>query len=483
MHGLGRGDSLEAPCVACSMTQEEVSVRDVIGRAIGASPADYTDVRIERRAGTSIELKKGKVDGFESYTESGGIVRCLTNGGWGIAVFNDLSELDGCVDEAARVAEIVARDVPEPAVLASVPTVQDIYRAEIENDFRAVPLSRKIEVLKSYHEVMAQESKRIVSADVHYNDGFRETTFASSEGSYIIQELPDITITFVVTAGDGKDDIQKGFESFGHAGGFDIVLGHEDKAREVARRAVAMLDAPVVKAGQHTVILDPVLAGAFIHEAFGHQCEADFLHQNPRMAEIMTLGTEFGAPELNVVDEGFLPGMRGNVPYDDEGVRRDKTYLLKHGRLHSLLHSRETAAKMGAKPTGNGRAIGYEYRPIVRMTNTYIEGGDDSFEEMLRGIDQGVYAKAFYGGQTKFEQFSFSALYAYEIVDGELGGLLRNVVLSGNLFETMKAIDAIGNDQTMFSGDAGCGKNGQNGLAAPPGSPHIRIRNVTIGGP
>jgi len=462
--------------------QEEASVRDVIERALSGSPADYTDVRIERRLGTTIKLTNGKIDGFESCTESGGIARCLTNGAWGVAVFNDLAELESCIDEAARIAAIVARDVAEPAGLAPVPCVQDEYRAGVENDFRAVPLSRKIKVLEAYHAAMAQESKRILLTVVDYSDGFSKTTFANSEGTYIVQELPNITLGLNSTARDDKDDIQQGFEHFGEAGGFDGVLGHEDAAKEVARRAVAMLDAPAIQAGQYSVILDPVLAGAFIHEAFGHQCEADFLHQNPRMAEMMTLGTEFGVPELNVVDEGFIPGLRGNVPYDDEGVRRAKTCILKEGRLHSLLHSRETAAKMGAEPTGNARAVGYEYSPIVRMTNTYIDSGETPFEEMIRGIDRGVYAKSFYGGSTAFEQFSFSAAYAYEIVDGEIGGLLRNVVLSGNLFETMRAIDAIGDDRTIVSGAAGCGKNGQFGLATPAGSPHIRIRNVTIGG-
>ena len=457
-------------------------MRDVIERALAGSPADYTDVRMERRLGTTVKLKKGKIDGLESYTESGGIVRCLANGAWGVAVFNNPSELASCIDEAARISAIVARDVAEPAELAPAPCVQDEYRAEIENDFRAIPLSRKFEVLQAYHKAMAQESKRIVLTEVEYKDGISETTFANSEGTYIVQELPNITLGLYSAASDGDDDIQQGFKSFGEAGGFDVVLGHEDAARDVARRAVAMLDAPLVQAGQYSVILDPTLAGAFIHEAFGHQCEADFLHQNPRMAERMALGTEFGTSELNVVDEGFIPGLRGNVPYDDEGVRRAKTYILKEGRLHSLLHSRETAAKMGAEPTGNARAVGYEYSPIVRMTNTYIEGGNVSFEEMVRGIDRGVYANAFYGGQTAFEQYSFSAGYAYEIVDGEISGLLRNVVLSGNLFETMRAIDAIGDDRTMFCGDAGCGKEDQFGLATPVGSPHIRIRNVTIGG-
>jgi TldD protein len=116
------------------------------------------------------------------------------------------------------------------------------------------------------------------------------------------------------------------------------------------------------------------------------------------------------------------------------------------------------------------------------MTNTYIENGGSSFEEMIKDVERGIYAIAAYGGQTEFEQFSFSAAYAHEIVNGEVGELVRNVVLSGNLFETMRSIDAIGNDLRIEGGPGGCGKGEQAPLPVTAGAPHIRIRNVTIGG-
>lgn len=457
-------------------------MRKAIEAAIAGSSADYTDVRIERRWGTRVKLKKGRIDALESSTEFGGVVRCLRDGGWGVSVFNDVSLLCRYVEEAARMAEIVGLRTTDPARLAETPAVQDESRAELEDDFRNIALSRKVDLAGAYNRILSEESDRIVSAEVHYADRFSEITFANSEGTFLIQELPDITLSLQATASDGKSNIQQGHVSFGRAGGLDAVLGHENEARDTARRAVAMLDARPVRGGQYVVILDQELAGVFIHEAFGHLCEADLISRNPQVEAVMTWGRAFGVPELQVVDDGYMPGLRGNVPYDDEGVRRSKTYLLKDGCLSSLMHSRETAARMGATPTGNARATGYEYRPIVRMTNTYIENGKDTFAEMIRGVERGIYAKQFYGGQTALEQFSFSAGYAHEIVDGEVGGLLRNVVLSGNLFETLHAIDAIGNDRHLHEGDGGCGKANQMGLPTPVGSPHIRIRNVTIGG-
>ena len=185
---------------------------------------------------------------------------------------------------------------------------------------------------------------------------------------------------------------------------------------------------------------------------------------------------------LNVVEGGFIPGVRGNYPYDDEGVPRKKLYLIKGGVLRGFMHNRETAARMGAEPTGNARAISYQFEPIVRMRNTYIDQGDVLFEEMVRDIDYGIYACDAFGGQTELEQFTFSAGYAYEIVDGEIGEMLRDVVLTGNIFETLENIDAVGDDLILRGSSGGCGKGGQSPLPVSTGGPHVRIQQLAVGG-
>lgn len=457
-------------------------VEEEITQAIAESSADYTEVRIEREQRSQVLFRKDKLENLESSSEFGGIVRCLKNGGWGIAVFNDLAQLSEKVAEATRVARIVASHNDEPVALAGVPVVKEKVRAQLKRDFRNVPLEEKRKLIASYNQILLSSSDKIVSTTVRYSDSFREVTFANSQGTFIVQEVPDVTLLLVAVASDGPMNIQQGFETFGEAGGFEVVLDREEDARVAAKRAVDLLNAKSVKGGKYTVILDPGLAGVFIHEAFGHFCEADFLFKNEQLARIMTIGTHFGNDDLNVVDEGYLPGLRGNTPYDDEGVVRAKTYLIKDGVLNSLLHSRETAKKMGAAPTGNARAISYEHEPIVRMTNTYIEAGMQSFDEMLAGVDRGLYAVKTYGGQTVFEQFTFSAAYAYEIEGGELGKMVKDVVLTGNVFETLRSIDMVGNDRSLYGGSGGCGKGGQSPLPVTDGSPHIRIQNVTIGG-
>jgi TldD protein len=229
------------------------------------------------------------------------------------------------------------------------------------------------------------------------------------------------------------------------------------------------------------VLLDPVLAGVFTHEAFGHLSEADHVYENPQLRDLMALGRKFGGKHLNIVDGAAVPGLRGSYKYDDEGVPASKTYLIQEGILESRLHSRETAAKMGEKITGNARAINYRYPPIVRMTNTYIEPMSASFEDMVSEIKEGIYVKDWYGGTTSMEMFTFSAAEAYMIRDGEIAEMLRPVTLSGNVFATLHNIDAIGNDLGMNQG-GGCGKGGQSSLPVSNGSPHIRISKCLIGG-
>lgn len=200
------------------------------------------------------------------------------------------------------------------------------------------------------------------------------------------------------------------------------------------------------------------------------------------MQEILRLGRVFGPPELNVLDEGYVAGSRGNYKYDDEGTPRQPVYLIRSGVLEGFLHNRETAGRMEMTPTGNARAISYRFEPIVRMRNTYVGQGSVPFEEMIRDLSYGIYACGAIGGNTALEQFTFSADHAYEIVDGQVGGMLRDVVLTGNIFETLRNIEAIGNDMRVINSAGGCGKGGQMGLPVTDGGPHLRIRNVTVGG-
>jgi len=456
-------------------------MEDRLREAVAQSRADYTEARWEAVTRSRVAFQRDQLMALESGEEAGGIVRSLVRGAWGIAVFTDPEELPRKVEEATELARTAAGHVADPITLAPVEPVEARWHGEVRRDFRGVPLEEKRRLAEGYNKLLLEHSPLIASTSVRYTDSWRTVIYANSEGTYVEQGIPDVTL-MVAAMARKNGDIQQGFESLGYAAGFEAVLGKEEQALAAAQRAVDLLSAKPVQGGTYTVILNPDLAGVFIHEAFGHICEADFLLRNEPMRRVMQVGTRFGVEFLHVVDDGYRARERGNAPYDDEGVPRRKTYLIRDGILSGLMHSRATAHKMKAEPTGNARAVSWEHEPIVRMRNTYIEPGEASFEEMLHGIERGLYACSAFGGETMSEQFTFSAAWGHEIVNGKVGPMVRDVVLTGNVFHTLQNIEMIGRDFKLEGSSGGCGKGGQWPLPTTTGAPHVRVRNVTVGG-
>ncbi len=452
-------------------------MREQIEAALRASRADYTEIRLEERESTRVVLRGRDLETADAVLDRGGIVRCLVrDGGWGVATFNSRDDLAHRVEQAYEGARAVEG---EPVELAPIPVSEDTITVHLARDFRGVSMTDKKALAEEYNDTLLRFDPRIVDTRTAYADVFSYVTFANSEGTYIEEERPMSNVAFSAVAREGEN-VQRAFEAVSKVAGFEAVVGHEGLAQAVAQRAVDLLAAPRVQGGRYTVVCNPRLAGVFAHEAFGHLSEADFVYANPQAQEMMVLGRRFGQEILTIADDGSIVGLRGSHRYDDEGTPTGRTDLIKDGVLVGRLHSRETAAKMGERPTGNARATGYRYPPIVRMTNTFIEAGDTSFEEMIAGIDLGVYACDAFGGQTALENFSFSAAYAYMIRDGQIAEMVRDVVLSGNLFVTLDHIDAVGDDFQRVEWGM-CGK-GQSGLPVTMGSPHVRIRDVIVGG-
>jgi TldD protein len=336
-------------------------------------------------------------------------------------------------------------------------------------------------VAEHYNDVMRSYSDKIIDTISTYFDSSSHILFANSQGTFIETERPSVGMVTVAIARDG-DNVQQAYETDAGPFGFEYVLDKEEKARKAAQHAIDLLEAKTVKGGVYPVVVNQILAGVFIHEAFGHLSESDFVYENPKAKEMMVLGRRFGKDILNVYDDGSIKGLRGTTLYDDEGVPGRRNWLIKDGILVGRLHSRETAAKMGEMPSGNARAINYRFPPIVRMTNTAIDSGTTSFEDMIKDIELGIYACDAYGGETQLENFSFSSGYAYMIRNGQIAEMVKDVILAGNLFTTLQNIDAIGNDFMWDFTAGGCGKGRQFPLPVGMGAPHIRIQNVVIGG-
>jgi TldD protein len=451
-----------------------------IREALRSSKADYTEVRIEQREETDIAFRGKDLETANAVIDLGGMVRCLCrDGGWGVATFNDLGDLPSWVQQAYECARLAQSE--EPIELAPIPVSEDWITVALDHDFRGISMSEKKALAEGYNNLLLGHHPHIVDTMTRYNDVFSRVWFGNSEGTLIHEERPMVTARMLAVARDG-DNVQRAFESRSGQYGFGFVQGLEPLAEAVAQRAVDLLSAETVVGGVYPVVLNPLLAGVLIHEAFGHLSEADFVYENPQAQEMMVLGRRFGKDILTVFDDGSLPGLRGTHKYDDEGTPTGRADLIKNGILVGRLHSRETAAKMGEGPTGNARATSYRYPPIVRMTNTAIGGGDTSFEDLLKDIELGVYACNAFGGQTMLENFSFSSAYAYMIRDGHIAEMVKDVILAGNLFTTLMNIDAIGSDFHWSDSGGACGK-GQSGLfSVTDGSPHIRIQDVAMGG-
>jgi len=438
--------------------------------------ADYIEAHLEESQASHMVYRGRELESVGRSEAIGGNVRAMVRGGWGFVSFNNLDDLRGRVDMAVRQAGMVGSEASQ---LAAVSPVVDRVSAGVDRDPVTIPLAEKKQVLDEYNEIIWRQPE-IQTSNIGYSDGRKHTIFLSSSGSYIEQERADINLRVAaVAARDG--DIQQAGLSMGSRGDLAPVRQLHQEVERLSRQAVELLSAPKARGGEYTVVLDPVLAGVFVHEAFGHLSESDFIYENDRLRELMALGKQFGSRELNIVDTATLPGLRGSYKYDDEGVPAARTYLIREGKLVGRLHSRETAAKLKEKPTGNARAINHRYPPIVRMSNTFIEPGAVSFEDMIGDIKEGIYAKNWYGGTTSMEMFTFSAGEAYMIRNGKIAEALRPVVLTGNVFDTLKNIDAIGNDLDMNQG-GGCGKGGQMPLPVANGSPHIRISRCLVGG-
>lgn len=444
--------------------------------------ADYFDVRSTDVTSTDLEMKNNEVSRAIAGKEVGACVRVLYGGAWGFASTPDLGEpsLKEAADRAARMARSISEKIGEKSTLAPVSTSNGTAEIPMKKNFLEMNIESKLQLLESTYEAV-KDYDFIANLTSAYRDTYTVEELRTSDGTNIITKTPRVFWELMIV-GRKDGDIQsirrriantKGFEAFD--GGIEI-----ETARDAVSSLVALLAGKSPPSGQMPVIADPGLTGVFAHEAVGHASEADLVATGNSCFEGM-IGKKIGNDIVTIKDDATIPGLFGSYIYDDEGVRTRTKVLIDKGILNDFILSRETAAKLGMTPNGGARAESYHYRPIVRMSNTYIERGDATFQEMLEGIKMGIYVKDTRGGQvnTSMGTFQFNAQEAYLIEDGEIKKPLRDVSLSGHTLEILQYIDLVGRDLTL--GHPGiCGK----GQTAPvgDGGPHIRISKCLVGG-
>ncbi|WP_424357922.1 TldD/PmbA family protein [Methanocella sp. MCL-LM] len=441
--------------------------------------SDFFDVREMHGYTTAIVYDNGEIDEISTHFVSGAAARAIVGGSYGFTTADDPKKAKEAIETAVELAKRLDRINPRKKIeMAPIPrTVKEVYR--VKKNPGDVSMSQKQDLLKSIEDAMREQDKKglIKSTRLNYSEAYSHNIHYTSAGERIEYDTYRTGFSCTAVAGEGSA-LQVGRRSYFNVGGFEIFdqCNPLELAREAVDEAYALLSAKHAPSGKFDVVCDPELAGVFIHEAVGHASEADTVLDGDSCLE-GRIGQQIGSELVTVKDDPTLLKY-GYYPYDSEGVPSHSKTLIEKGVMKAYLNSRETAAKLGGTP-GNARAGGLA-RPVVRMSNTFIDNGELTKDEVFEGVN-GIYLKGSRGGQVNTGEgvFQFNAVIGYLVKDGKLGDIIRDVSLSGNTLKTLNNIVRVGNDLDFHSGR--CGKAGQ-GVAVGDGSPHILIKDAVVGG-
>ena len=439
------------------------------------NPKFYADVRIEDRFTTAIVYKNGALDSCRVRNEKRAFIRVYDGHIWLYASTSDTNKIQSELDNLYAQATPCDDIANHPIVKRYQVNVATEYKFENRN-VRNVSVEDKKELCKRI--LPHVKSQFLAMSQIGYQDRNSRYEFYSSKGAdikYDYQMCGILAVGVLAAPGDFVQAVYQLAKPY-----FDEIKGFEaDIEKKMADADNFVQNAKPCKKGKYPVILSPMAAGMFAHESFGHKSEADFMLGDEQMAKEWVLGKKVGSEILSIVDTGADFGS-GYVPFDDEGTRCTKTYLIKDGILCGRLHSATTAAALDEELTGNARAIDCKFEPIVRMTNTYIEPGNSTFDELVAGIDEGYFIDTVShgsGGST----FTIAPSIAYEIKNGKLGGPVKISVVTGDVFETLMKIDGL-SDETVFEDGVfgGCGKMEQFPLHVLDGGPFVRVKEMNV---
>jgi TldD protein len=452
----------------------------VVDEASQKFGAEYAEVRAQKLSKTMLTLKEGRVEAAKQGIENGAALRVLVNGAWGFASVGtlDFEILNEAISDACKMAKTASSRLKTPIKLVETKAIEDKVVAKPRENPSKIPIEEKINTTMTMNNKILGYDNHVKTCTIDYLDLTGTNYFINNEGTYIEQDKLYVWSRVTATAKEA-DVFTFSREEIGSTSGYEIfkVETPEIVGERVAKRAVEQLKAKPPKGGTFPVILGTNVVGVFAHEAFGHLAEADLTLSGSVLLD--KFGKKIASNIVTLYDDGTINGAFGSFKYDDEGIPTQKTLLIKDGVVVGLMHNRETAQKLKAKPTGNARAEDFRFEPIIRMRNTLIEPKDHSFEELIEGIKTGYYFKSFRGGQANLDgTFQVGIQEAYEIANGELGEPVRNASISGNTLETLLKVDAVGKDFELWPGR--CGK-GQTAFTCD-GGPHIRVKEVLVGG-
>lgn len=436
----------------------------------------YSDIRIEDVFETKITVTLGNIDEFKERKYKAAFIRVFDGKRW---YYSSISNVNNIQEELNRLVVMAEPDknIGDNAIVKKFQVNKDkVIKFEKEN-IALIPKEQKFNLLKGYFEKLsAYPSIKIWNAK--YIDRRIEKTIYTSKGTDIVydNQFAGFNIGFVLA--DGEKTFSESFKKGSNY--FQDLKNKEKEQDEYMRKCEDFLKKSVaIKPGKYTVVLSPEVAGVFAHESFGHKSEADFMVGDETMKNEWRIGKKVGAPILTIVDDGNELG-NGYLPYDDEGTKKEKTYLIEKGILKGRLHSVSTAALLEEECTGNARAMNFEFEPIVRMTTTYIEPGNKTKEQLISEVKEGIFIEGLNHG-SGMSTFTIAPTISYMIRDGKIAEPVNISVISGNVFETLGEIDGLSNKLELISFvTGGCGKGEQWPLPVGFGGPYVRVKNMNV---
>ena len=440
--------------------------------------ADYADIRYETKRESDISFSGKELTRIGSNLTDGFVVRVLNGGGFSSVVFTKLDDADKAVQSAVLNAKLISKTIDKPVKLADTEPYKDEFTPTLDENPRDISMEEKLELLKKYNDI-ALGYEKIATTQLNYREVIREKFFMSTQGAEIHEDLITTGILGEIMAKDGNL-LQNVRVSGGGSNGFASVRNLESLVEQRSKIALDLLEAKPLDGGKYACVLNPSIAGVFAHEAFGHFSEADLIESLPAMREKMKFGNQLGSDVISIVDDPTMEEYLGFYKYDDEGVKARRTQLMDKGVLVGRLHSRRTAAEFDEPISGHCVAEDYRYAPIIRMGTIFIEPDKHSLDDLIGMLGDGLYILDAKGGQTSGDNFTFGAQLGYEVKGGKIGQMVRDINISGNLYLTLKNIQAVGNDLTLAK-IGGCGK-GQLNIRSCHGGPHILVSSLVVGG-
>ncbi len=345
-------------------------------------------------------------------------------------------------------------------------------------------LADKIKILNEINNYSRSINSTVTQVTANFLGESKNVEILRSDGELLKDYRPLVRINVsIMVEKNGRKET--GVYGVGGRQSYDDFLKNENWKKicdEAYRIATTNLDSKPSPAGEMKVVLGPGWPAILIHEAVGHGLEGDFNRKKTSVFHDL-VGKKVASEGVTIIDDGTIDKRRGSLNIDDEGTPTERTVLIENGILKNFMQDRLNARLMNTKSTGNGRRESYKHIVMPRMRNTVMLNGKNTQEEMIKSVDNGIFAVSFGGGQVDITsgKFVFSCTEAYEIKNGKIGSPIKGATLIGDGPSSLKEVSMVGNDMMLDPGIGTCGKAGQ-GVPVGVGQPSLLIDKMTIGG-